>query len=157
MILLLLNTFILLVAAGGCLIMGALVLNNLPMNQPPGLYTRLWTYLTTHSAETRLNHRFPELELRCYALPPQALFTRLEHALMVLDWKVVETDKEHYRLRAVITSSLFKFKDDLEIEIQLADCGSELHIRSRSRMGRGDLGANTRHILTLLETLARQA
>ena len=157
MTLLLLNTLIMLIAAGGCLVMGALVLNNPPLNRPPGLYTRLWTYLSTHSAETRRNHTFPELELPCYTLPPKTLFTRLEHALMVLGWEVKETDKENYRLHAIISSSLFKFKDDLEIEIQLGDCGSELHIRSSSRIGRGDMGANTRHILTLLETLARQA
>ncbi|MBW2442530.1 MAG: DUF1499 domain-containing protein, partial [Deltaproteobacteria bacterium] len=47
-------------------------------------------------------------------------------------------------------TALFKFKDDIQIRLNIGDCGTELHIRASSRIGRGDLGANTRHILELM-------
>jgi uncharacterized protein (DUF1499 family) len=154
---LLINTAILLLAGFGSLIVGALVLNNVPLYEPPGFAVRLKTYLTTHSAETRRHHPFPELELPCYRLAPRALFTRIEQAVSVLGWEIIDSDPERYRLHAVVTTRLLKFKDDVEIQLQLADSGTELHVRASSRIGRGDLGANTRHILDLLNALTWQA
>ncbi|HXH03819.1 MAG TPA: DUF1499 domain-containing protein [Candidatus Competibacteraceae bacterium] len=156
MLTLLVNTVTLFIAALGCLLMGALVINNPPLGDPPGMWVRLRTYLTQNVAETRRDHEFHELELRCYRLPPKALFTRVEHAIHLLDWEVVEIDPRQHTLHAVITTPLFRFKDDLYVRLQVAACGTELHIRSQSRVGRGDLAANTRHILDLLEVLSRQ-
>ncbi len=40
--------------------------------------------------------------------------------------------------------------------VPAAGC-TELHMRSSSRSGKGELGANTRHILDLLQALRRQS
>jgi hypothetical protein len=72
---LLVNTAFLLIAAFGCLAIGAIVLNNQPLNAPPGFMVRLQKYLTTNIAETRRKHEFPELELRCYPVSPDVLFS----------------------------------------------------------------------------------
>ena len=153
---LLLNTAFLILAAFGCLIIGALMINEAPLFEPPGFANRLRTYLTTNVAETRRNHEFPELELRCYKVTPQALFPRLERAIDVLGWQLVDDAPEQYRLKAVVETQLLKFKDDIDIQLRLADCGTELHIRASSRVGRGDLAANTRHIMALHNVLASQ-
>lgn len=153
---LLINTAMFLFAAFGSLVVGALILNNPPMHAPPGFSQRLFTYLTTNVAETAHRHPFPELELRCYQMSPSALFMRIERALAMLDWDIMDSDARHYTLHAVVESRLLKFKDDVEIRLQATEGGTELHIRSSSRMGRGDLGANTRHILDLLTLLGRQ-
>lgn len=150
------NTAFFLVAGAGCLIVGALMLNNLPLGAPPGLRRRLWTYLTTNVAETRADHPFPELELPCVPIAPGPLFTRLEHTVELLGWELVDSDAREYRLHAVVETSLLKFKDDVVVQLQTGNRGTEIHIRSNSRVGRGDLGANTRHILDLLEMLDRQ-
>lgn len=144
-----------LIAAAGCLIVGAIVLNNPPINDPPGMGWRLWTYLTRNVAETRRHHEFPELELRCYRMSPGRLYERVEHAVNVLDWDVVERRPEAYSLHAVVSTQLLKFKDDVTIELKVADCGTELYVRAASRVGRADLAANTRHILTLHAMLDR--
>lgn len=146
-----------LLAAVGCLVVGGLIVNNPPLNDPPGFGERFKTYLTKNVAETRRDHRFPELELPCYPLPPGSLLTRIEHTVALLDWDVEKVDTRDYRLHAVATTPLLHFKDDVEIHLVSASCGTELHVRSSSRVGQGDLGANTRHILDLLETLGRQA
>lgn len=150
------NTALFLLVAAMCLLIGGLVLNNPPLGQAPGTWPRLKHYLTQNVAETRRNHEFPELELRCYRLSPAQLYARLEHSLELLDWQISERNLQQYTLHAVITSRLFQFQDDLYIELRPASCGTELYIRSQSRVGKGDLAANTRHILTLQEVLARQ-
>ena len=65
-------------------------------------------------------------------------------------------------LHAVVTTKLWKYKDDVVIQIQPAQpSGSWLWVRSSSRVGKGDLGANTRHIMDLVryvdETVPKQA
>ncbi len=142
-----------LVAATGCLLVGGLVMNDPPLNDPPGFWVRLKTYLTSNVAETRRDHPFPELELRTYLLPPERLLGSVERALIILDWELVEVDPQQRALHAVVSTPLFKFKDDVEVRLVPERRGTELHIRSASRLGVGDLGANTRHILNLLATL----
>jgi uncharacterized protein (DUF1499 family) len=45
-------------------------------------------------------------------------------------------------LKAVFTSALFRFKDDVEFEQE----GDVVHVRSASRVGYGDLGANRKRV-----------
>ena len=152
---LLVNTAFLVIAAFGCLAIGAMVLNNQPLNTPPGFMARIQTYLTTNSAETRRKHEFPELELRCYPVSPDILFSYIEKAIIVLGWEEVEIDAKKHHVHVIAESTLFRFKDDIEIQLQPADRGTELHVRSSSRVGKGDFGANARHITDLMATLAR--
>lgn len=48
-------------------------------------------------------------------------------------------------LHFVQTSLLFRFKDDVEFEAE----GDVVHVRSASRVGRGDLGVNRRRVEAL--------
>ena len=153
------NTLTFAIAGTGCLVIGAIVLNNPPLTESPGLVRRLATYLMNNVAETRRQHTFPELELPCYRIAPERLLSSIEHATDLLGWDIIDLNAPKHRLKAVVTTPLFKFKDDVEIRLTLAadDSGTEVHIRSSSRVGRADFGANTRHILDLLATLERQA
>ncbi|PWV64615.1 DUF1499 domain-containing protein [Plasticicumulans acidivorans] len=143
-------------AAGGSLIVGALILNCVPLNDKPGSARRLWIYLSKHVAETRHGHPCRELELRIYRLPPARLFERVAHVVDLLNWELLESDPAGKRLHAVARTPLLHLRSDVEIELKLGDRGTELHVRSSTRHGRaGDLGANTRHIMELHATLER--
>ncbi|HMV39941.1 MAG TPA: DUF1499 domain-containing protein [Plasticicumulans sp.] len=144
-----------LIALAGCLAIGALVLNGVRLGEPPGMGRRLLTYLNNHVAETRRGHDFPELELRCYRMSPAQLYDRVEQALRVLNWEIVEASPQAQSLHATVTSQLLRFVDDVHIELRVAACGTELHVRSQSRIGRGDFGANARHVMELHLTLDR--
>ncbi len=48
-------------------------------------------------------------------------------------------------LRFVVTSAIFRFKDDLELEAE----GELVHVRSASRVGYSDLGANRKRVEAL--------
>lgn len=144
-----------LIALAGCLAIGALMLNSVRLGDPPGTGRRLLAYLNTHVAETRRGHEFPELELRCYRMSPAQLYDRVEQAVRVLNWEIVEPGAQAGTLHATVTSQLLRFVDDVHVELRVAACGTELHVRSASRIGRGDFGANARHVMELHMTLDR--
>ena len=132
----------------------AIVRNNLPLTDPPGLLSRLNIYFSTNVAATSTDPPLPELETRTYPIQLDDLYQLSLNAIDALGWKLVEEDREGYRLHAVATSALFSFKDDIIIQLKpaLGDQNA-VHIHSSSRIGRGDLGTNSRHILNFYQAL----
>jgi len=56
---------------------------------------------------------------------------------------VIHQDNGHY-LHATFTSALFQFVDDMELRLDKK--AGVIHIRSASRVGRSDLGANRQRV-----------
>ncbi len=132
------------------LLAGGLFSNRVPLTQPPGLEKRLATYLTKNVAETAENSEFPELQVRRYPVSAGRLYRVAQEAVADLGWELVATSDDRKTLGAVVTSRLWQFQDDLTARaVPDGAQASLLHIRSRSRVGKGDLGANIRHILDL--------
>jgi hypothetical protein len=138
------------------LIAGGLIANRPPLMDPPGLWTRLVTYLGTHVAETRPDHPFPELRPRFYALPPDRLYATAREAIAGLGWGIASEDPAGLCLTAVVESALWRFKDDVVVCVEPAEGGSILRMRSSSRIGRGDLAANTRHLRNLYAAIEQR-
>lgn len=118
---------------------------------------------TTPAAPPRLGWPYPEekfaaLQYRLYpslvpwksSLSPKDLFARAEElARAQAGWQVVEA--EGLYLHAVVTTPLLRFKDDVAIDVRAeSPAGSSLHMRSRSRLGRSDFGANYKRIRAFL-------
>jgi len=132
----------------------ALWLNRVPLIDPPGLGIRLRTYLTTNVAETRPDHPFPELRERRFSMPAPELYAGVLEAARSLGWRLVREDREALRLEAVVETPLLRFRDDVQIDVRPAGAQeARLHLRSASRVGRGDFGANTRHVRDLYRAL----
>lgn len=140
---------VLLVAAG-------IAANRPPLTAPPGWAARLKIYLTTHRAETRVDNLCQELRPREYPVPPQQLYAAARATLDELGWSVLAEDETALHLHAVVATRLWKFKDDIELTVQPSGAGAQLMMSSQSRVGRGDLGANTRHILDFSAALQRR-
>ncbi len=147
--------FVAVVFAG--LLAAGMIQNRLPWTEPPGAGKRLTTYLNTHTAETVEGSPFPELRPRHYDhVPPPELFATVQQVIGKLaSWHVVEQDPAHGSLHAVVTTPLWRFQDDvrLRVEPEPTTHGSVLLVRSESRVGKGDLGTNTRHVLDLYAQL----
>lgn len=77
------------------------------------------------------------------ALPavPDEVRWRVVRAVLVGSGAHVVTDEAGY-LHATYTSGLFRFVDDLELRMEAA----LLHVRSSSRVGYSDLGANRKRV-----------
>jgi uncharacterized protein (DUF1499 family) len=64
-----------------------------------------------------------------------------------LDWQVTWASAAAGLIEAEASSGIFRFVDDVVIRITPSDDGFQVDLRSTSRVGRGDLGANARRIL----------
>ena len=61
-------------------------------------------------------------------------------------WEVTHADAESGRIEATATSRVFHFVDDIVIRVRPDGAGSRVDLRSRSRVGQSDLGANAKRI-----------
>ena len=72
-------------------------------------------------------------------------------------WEIVASDPDDGRIEAVETSFLYGFKDEVIIRISPSDDGAMVDVRSRSRIGRIDRGANAKRIRAFLAALRERA
>lgn len=118
--------------------------------------------LETH-ANTSLNYpdEFIEVQKKLHPevkalstqlVPQQAYQQALAKALAMPNWTITNQDGASLRIEAVAETPLLKFKDDLIIEVRATPGGgSEVHMRSRSRVGKGDFGANAKRIVNFFK------
>ncbi len=136
------------------LLAGALLINRPPLFAQPGLAERLKVYLTTNVAETREDHPFAELRTPSIATAADETERALVKAMESLGWQ--EISRSDGVVQAVVVSSLFRFRDDVVVRVEGTEKGSLLHARSASRVGKGDLAANARHLQKLFAQLTIQ-
>lgn len=87
------------------------------------------------------------------ALRPAKLFQAALAAANTMRWDIAAADASEGRIEATATTPLLRFKDDVVIRVRPAGDGARLDIRSASRVGRSDLGANARRIRGFFEKL----
>ena len=57
------------------------------------------------------------------------------------------------RLEATDSTPWFGFRDDVVVRIQPSDGGTSVDVRSKSRVGRGDMGTNAKRVREFLDRL----
>jgi uncharacterized protein (DUF1499 family) len=67
---------------------------------------------------------------------------------------IVAADERQGTVEAVATTPWFGFKDDVAVRVSPAGAGSRIDVRSKSRLGRSDLGTNAKRIQELLDRVA---
>ena len=78
--------------------------------------------------------------------PPAQAFDRALAAARGMGWEIVASDPAQGRIEATATTFWFGFKDDIVVRIAAEGTGTRLDIRSLSRIGKSDVGANARRI-----------
>ena len=79
-------------------------------------------------------------------MPPVDAFERARRAAESLGWEITLSDPQRGLLEARQQSWLFRFVDDIAIRVRAQGSGSVVDVRSKSRVGQGDLGANAQRI-----------
>lgn len=89
---------------------------------------------------------FPDIQPVLTDISPEDALQRAEQTVQALGWTLVSLDRTAMTIEAYDTTPLFGFVDDVSIRIRTTDSGSRLDIRSISRVGLGDLGANAQRV-----------
>ena len=98
---------------------------------------------------------YPDLAPIVLAAPPAAAFARALAAARAQGWTIVAADEAAGRIEATATTPWFGFTDDVVVRVAADPAGSRVDVRSVSRVGRSDLGANARRIRDYAAALAR--
>ena len=97
---------------------------------------------------------YPDLAPITVVGPADETFAAVKSAMEGFGWKIVAADEATGTIEATDTSRVFRFVDDIAVRIRTDTSGSHVDVRSKSREGRGDLGANAARIRRLHEALA---
>lgn len=97
---------------------------------------------------------YPDIKTLVVASKPADTMQRAIDAARAMGWQIAATDTAAGRIEATARTSWFGFRDDVVVRIRPQGDGSRVDVRSVSRVGRSDLGANARRVKEYLGRLA---
>ena len=98
------------------------------------------------AAAAQQRRAYPDITPILLPGSPHATLLRAIAAARALGWTIVGQDPGRGTIEATDTTFWFGFTDDIVIRVSPAANGSRVDIRSKSRVGVGDLGANAARI-----------
>ena len=97
---------------------------------------------------------YPDIEPVTLPVAPDAAFERALATVERMGWEILETAAADGRIEATDRTFWFGFADDVVIRItDTGDGASRVDVRSLSRVGVGDLGANAQRVREYLAAL----
>lgn len=99
---------------------------------------------------------YPELQTLRSARDIDDLFDRAVQVATDMGWRIYLQDRNTGIIEAVDTTAIMGFKDDIVIRLRTDADGTLVDLRSVSRVGLGDIGANAKRISTFLKRLEMQ-
>ena len=97
---------------------------------------------------------YPDLAPLVSDTAPENIFVDVEAVARSMGWTIVAAVPAKGRLEATDTTFWYGFKDDIVVRVIATDGGSHVDVRSVSRVGRSDIGANAKRIRAFLVKLA---
>lgn len=99
---------------------------------------------------------YPDLQPLRVSLPIPLAFDEARAAAEAMGWQVVHASREEGRIEATDRTFWFGFEDDVVIRLTSDSGLTRVDVRSKSRVGRGDMGTNARRVRDYLEQLRRR-
>ena len=100
---------------------------------------------------------YPEIQPQRFPVAMIRAFDASVATAQDLGWEIVHQSREAGEIEAIDTTKIMRFKDDVTITIKSGTGEScSVYVHSRSRVGKGDLGANARRILLFQTELAKR-
>jgi len=97
---------------------------------------------------------YPDIMPLLLAVPQAPAFDRALETSRNMGWMIVDANTREGRIEATDTTFWFGFKDDVVVRVTAAPGGSRVDVRSESRVGLSDIGANAARIRSFLRKLA---
>lgn len=100
---------------------------------------------------------YPDLGTLHTSLDADAAYMRALQVAQELGWEIYHEDRTGGVIEAVDTTPIMGFKDDVVIRVSSAADGTQVDLRSVSRIGQGDIGANAERIRRFTKAFRRGA
>ena len=114
------------------------------LDNPPAI-TEAAVYPEDFKEQVRAG--YPDLKPVMLTETPQQAFAKVEAALAKIPTiKVTRSDPASGVIEGQDVTGLFRFVDDFTVRVSSAGSGTRIDMRSRSRVGKGDFGANADRI-----------
>ena len=89
---------------------------------------------------------YPDIKPHIVAEAPAVAFDRALKAARDMGWHIAASAAAEGRIEATATTRWLRFKDDVVVRVSPHGEGSRIDVRSKSRIGRSDFGANAKRI-----------
>src|SRR5256714_5176775 len=96
---------------------------------------------------------YPDIGPAMLPQSPARAFDLADRAARDMGWDIVAMSPPDLRIEATATTRLFGFPDDVVVRITPAPKGSRVDVRSVSRVGTSDIGANASRIRSYMKKL----
>lgn len=100
--------------------------------------------------------QYPDVQPQRFNQPFDQVFDAALASGQTFGWEIRETNREQGVIEAIATTRLFRFKDDVTVTITRDGEATVVNVRSKSRVGKGDLGTNARRIRAFQTELAKR-
>lgn len=94
---------------------------------------------------------YPDISSVRSPLSFEQAYAQAEKVAAKLDWDITRADPVAGEIEAVDTTKIMAFKDDIIVRVRRVDNGSVIDLRSASRVGRSDMGANAARIRSFVD------
>jgi uncharacterized protein (DUF1499 family) len=110
-------------------------------------------YLGGETAELQRQF-YPDIMTQVYVQAPGDVYAAATDVISDMGWEMVDANLNEGRIEATDTTRWFGFKDDVVIRLQAGPAQSTvMDMRSKSRVGRSDIGVNANRIRTFTAAL----
>jgi uncharacterized protein (DUF1499 family) len=109
---------------------------------------------TINDVKTGATPEYADLQPQRFKQPYDRVFGAALAIAQAAGWEVTAQDPGKGEIRAVATTAVFRFKDDVTITIAREGEVALVNVRSHSRVGLGDFGTNARRIARFQAELA---
>jgi hypothetical protein len=109
-------------------------------------------YPGIETAEAQLTW-YPDIGTLSFRAPFEEVFAAAEASAVAMEWEVVHTEQRDGRIEATERTAFFGFRDDVVIRVRQREGLTLVDVRSKSRVGVGDLGTNARRVRAYIEEL----
>ncbi len=109
-----------------------------------------------NDVRTGQTKEYPDVQPQRFAQSRENVFAAALAVAQSFNWEIRLNAPEEGLIEAVDTTPLMKFKDDVTITVGTEGASSVVNLRSKSRVGKGDLGANAKRIRKFQTELAKR-
>jgi uncharacterized protein (DUF1499 family) len=108
---------------------------------------------TINDVRTGATPEYPDIQPQRFSKPADQIFAAALSTAREMDLEIISQSPEKGEIQAVATTRILRFKDDVTISVTREGL---VNVRSKSRIGKGDLGTNARRIRDFQSALGRR-